>query len=427
MARSLPVATASPAVRRLQRLRLRLTVVFALASAIGLVVLTLVAVTTDRRLRDDEIRAETQRRARSAQVLIAYDQGRLYLDAFVEDEIANSSPQLFLIERVVPGRGAGQPLGSPTRRAFQPKQIELDTGPNVEAAADRAMAAGGLVTMSATLADGTEVPLAAIAILDENANVRAAAVAVGDPRRGEAEHSRFALTLWVGAAALGVMSALLGYLLAGRSIRPAAAAIEQQERFLADAAHELRTPLARLRTTAEAGATDPSTAVEALSSIAALAGTAGEVVDDLLMLARMDAGAVALDAQKLRLDQLVADVVEQHPGVTFSGAASIVVADPVLVRRAVENLVTNAVRHGGGAEVTVSVAGGVIVVADRGPGIEPAVEPFLFERFRSGATTGGSGLGLSIVRQIAEAHGGTVDGGNRADGKGAEFALSLPT
>ena len=413
--------TASPAVRRLHRLRVRLTLVFAFASAAGLVVLTVVAVTTDHRLRDDEIRAETQRRAKSAQVLIAYDEHGLYLDAFVEDEIANSSPQLYLIERVDPA----QPLGAPTRRAFAPKKVELDIGTDVEAIAGRAMAANGLATSDATLADGTAVPLAAIPILDQNADVRAAAVSVGDPRRGNDEHTRFVITLWAGAGGLVVLSTLLGYVLAGRSIRPAAAAIEQQERFLADAAHELRTPLARLRTTADAGATDPASAPDTLATLSAIAAQAGVLVDDLLTLARMDAGAVVLDRQKLRLDQLVADVVEQHPGVTFSGDTSIVEADPALVRRAVENLVANAVRHGGGIEVTVTVAGPAITVTDRGPGIDPAVLPHLFDRFTSSPTTGGSGLGLSIVRQIAEAHGGTVTARNRDDGQGAELVLMI--
>jgi signal transduction histidine kinase len=105
----------------------------------------------------------------------------------------------------------------------------------------------------------------------------------------------------------------------------------------------------------------------------------------------------------------------------------VVSADPALARRAVDNLITNAVRHAGAEEIVVRVAGGVVTVADRGPGIDLEVLPHLFTRFVISPTTGGSGLGLSIVREIAIAHGGTVEGHNRADGRGAEFILTFPT
>jgi two-component system, OmpR family, sensor kinase len=186
--------------------------------------------------------------------------------------------------------------------------------------------------------------------------------------------------------------------------------------------------VARIRTAADAGAaaTDPDAARAALQSMSALAAQAGEVVDNLLTLARMDAGAVELRAEKMRLDQLVADVVEHHPGVTFVGDSSVVTADPALIRRAVDNLVTNAVRHAMGTQVTVTVQGPIITVSDRGPGLDPRVQEHLFERFVTSPRTGGSGLGLSIVLEIARAHGGTVLGRNRTDGPGAEFVLALP-
>jgi two-component system OmpR family sensor kinase len=138
-----------------------------------------------------------------------------------------------------------------------------------------------------------------------------------------------------------------------------------------------------------------------------------------------------LDPEPVWLDQLVSTVVDETPAgggqVTVTSAPSRVTADAALVRRAIGNLLDNALRHGKApgqpAIVHITVAGGRVIVADHGPGVDPALAEGIVDRFTS--TGGSSGLGLSIVRWVAEAHGGTLRVYN-ADEGGAIFELALP-
>lgn len=417
-----PSAAPSPAARRLQRLRRRMTLYFALASAVALLILTTVAVVVSGQLRAAGLQEEMAHRLDVAQNIIGYDRNNhLDLTAFTDDPISSGSPQVYVFERP-------DPKARNLVRVFAPRHADLEFAGALETTADEAITRNDAISTSVVATDGTLAQITATSVLDDNEDVRAAIVVVGDPTSNDNDTLNLTFALLAVTFVLVLASAFIGYLLAGRSMRPAVQALEQQERFLADAAHELRTPVARLRTAAEGGlvAKDPEATRAALQSMSVLAEQAGEVVDNLLMLARMEAGAVSVQAERLRLDQLVGDVVADHPGVVFEGASSVVTADPALIRRAVDNLVTNAVRHARGAEVVVQVHGPTVVVLDRGPGIDVEVLPRLFDRFVTNPVTGGSGLGLSIVREIAEAHGGTVTGRNRADGTGAEFWLSLP-
>jgi signal transduction histidine kinase len=234
-----------------------------------------------------------------------------------------------------------------------------------------------------------------------------------------------------GCALLIGAAALAGYWLSGRAIRPAMAALEQQEVLLAETAHDLRTPVAALRALAEAAAQDPEQSGELLPRTVRLAGRMGDIIDGLLVRARLAAGVEQLSMQPVWLDQLVAGVVED----TVSGSARVSVvtaptmvrADPALLQRAIGNLLDNALRHGRGpggeAVVTVTVADGRVTVADQGPGVDPAIGDELFERFTSGS--GSSGLGLSIVRWVALSHGGDLRVYN-ADEGGAIFEFRIP-
>jgi two-component system, OmpR family, sensor kinase len=228
-------------------------------------------------------------------------------------------------------------------------------------------------------------------------------------------------------------AALAGYWLSGRAIRPAMAALEQQETLLAETAHDLRTPVAALRALAETAAQDPAQRAELLPRTVRLAGRMGDIIDGLLVRARLAAGVEQLAVQPVWLDQLVAGVVEDLPTdgarISLVTAPTMVRADPTLIQRAIGNLLDNAMRHGRapGADqaiVTVTVADGRVTVADQGPGIDPAVGEELFDRFTSGG--GSSGLGLSIVRWVALSHGGDLKVYN-ADEGGAIFEFRLPT
>lgn len=200
-------------------------------------------------------------------------------------------------------------------------------------------------------------------------------------------------------------------------------AVDREQAFTRAAAHDLRSPLAALRTRIQSTLARPrgdevyrSTLRELDRDVSRLAS----LTDHLLVLAR-DGGA--LDAQATDLVALTGDAVDRararHPGVLVEYAATAcppVVADPKLIVHLIENLLENATVHGGGADVAVDVApdpdGGVrLRVHDAGPGVAAAILARLGEAFYrpDGArTAGGSGLGLAIVRRLADLHGARV-------------------
>ena len=135
-------------------------------------------------------------------------------------------------------------------------------------------------------------------------------------------------------------------------------------------------------------------------------------MDDLLLLARADAGRLEVRREPLRLDLLVEAVVDDADAVVVNAEPVVVDGDALLLRRAIANLLANAVRHGRaldpGVSVQVVVGPGRVSVIDSGPGIEPGMGDRLFERFQSGRRGGGTGLGLPLARLIARLHGGDV-------------------
>ena len=209
-----------------------------------------------------------------------------------------------------------------------------------------------------------------------------------------------------------------------------------QRRLVADASHELRTPLTAARTNVDLlreGKLSEVEAERALEEASVELGALSKLVADLVELAR---GAERkLRIEEVQLDDLVAGIVERTqmraPQVRFVTALSptLVEADPVLLERAVSNLLDNAVKYSPeGAPVEVTVRGGEVIVADHGPGIAAEDLPRVFDRFYRAATARskpGSGLGLAIVREAAEAHGGTASAESTA--AGARFKLALPT
>ena len=209
----------------------------------------------------------------------------------------------------------------------------------------------------------------------------------------------------------------------------------QQRQLVADASHELRTPVTSLRTNVEvlrdAPAMGEADRRALLDDVVEQAEELGNLVGDLIALARD--GEAPPATEDVRLDELVAEAVvraRRHaPAVAFTLRAEpcVVSAAPDRIGRAVNNLLDNAAQHADRVEVTVS-ADGVVAVRDHGPGVPPEDVPLVFDRFYRGATArgrSGSGLGLAIVRQVAESHGGSVRVESPEDG-GARFVLALP-
>jgi len=240
---------------------------------------------------------------------------------------------------------------------------------------------------------------------------------------------------WVRVFALVALAALVlvtggGYLLIRAATAPVEQSLVQMRRFMADAAHELRTPVTLLRTRAELAAgqdREPARDRETFDTIEREAMRLGEIVGELLTLARADAGERLPAREALYLDDAVAGAVEAARALARRNAVALEVdrfeeakirGDPALVRQLLLIVLDNALKFtpaGGRVTLGVSVADGraAVVVTDTGVGIAADDLPHVFERFYRG-TAGtqvaeGAGLGLAIARWIAEVHGATID------------------
>jgi signal transduction histidine kinase len=213
-----------------------------------------------------------------------------------------------------------------------------------------------------------------------------------------------------------------------------------QRRFVADAAHELRSPLAALRARLEVSERggDLGRWQRAAPVLVSDVDRLGRLVDDLLALARLDESPRLRRAVQVDLDEIVfAEVTRLRPGTgvvldTRNVSAALLYGDPDLLSRVVANLLRNAVRHAAHrVQVSVTTSDGQVelTVADDGPGIPSAERERVFERFhrldaardRDG---GGSGLGLAIVRDAVRAHQGSVS--IQDDRPGAVVVVWLP-
>ncbi|GAA3393674.1 hypothetical protein GCM10020369_60160 [Cryptosporangium minutisporangium] len=414
--------------RSLRLLRWRLTVLYTVVAACGLVALATLAVNTDTHLRETRLDNAMETRARTAVALLYFTDSGIQLQDIAQDEVGTGSPQLAVL------------LGTPpVRSVFASSAPALPVrASHLHGVAAEAVDAGTIVRAEGRDDHGDPTRLLAAPLYDNEGDAAGAVVVVGDPTEGRDEHEKLVAALILGCVTLVTLAALAGHALSGRSMRPAVDALERQEAFLADAAHDLRTPVATLRTLAEAALADPGQRSDLLPRAVVLSARMGDIIDDLLTRARLNAGVQHLNKELLRLDQLVESVVDQladpvgGPGardrITFTAEECTVRADAHLVTRAVANLIENALRHGHEpgvpAEVDVVVRRpGRVTVSDRGPGVDPAVASALFGRFQS---NGGSiGLGLSITLWAADLHGGTLTAAPRPGG-GAVFDFSLP-
>ncbi|MCO8271276.1 ATP-binding protein [Actinoplanes sp. TRM 88003] len=212
----------------------------------------------------------------------------------------------------------------------------------------------------------------------------------------------------------------------------------RQRAFVADAAHELRSPLTNMRTELEVAQRLPDNDWQALSNdLLTDVDRLSRLVDDLLLLARADDGggrAISAPFRSVDLGTLVGDVADRYPTVTYvrPSAPMEVTGEPDALGRVVANLLDNAVRHAKSQVQVAVTANGthrLITVTDDGPGIPAADRERVFDRFTRlddarARDAGGSGLGLAIVRELVRRHGGTVGLGDA--GPGLRVDVRLP-
>ncbi len=218
-------------------------------------------------------------------------------------------------------------------------------------------------------------------------------------------------------------------------------ALERERSFVADASHELRTPLALLRAEIELALESPRSKKElesALRSAGDETDRLAQLAEDLLLLARLDNGVLPLRLEAVELDDVLSGIVARFErrahdagrALESSGGGIRISADRLRVGQALANLVENALRYGSGSIrlFTVERDSHIEVhVTDKGAGFTAAFLPRAFERFSradESRSSGGAGLGLAIVRSVAEAHRGTAEAANRRE-SGADVWLSI--
>ena len=248
------------------------------------------------------------------------------------------------------------------------------------------------------------------------------------------DQDAFRLRVILAAIGATIATTLAAWFVAGRSLRPARAAMGRQRDFIADAAHELRTPLAVIRASASHALSRERNNAEyqqALAEILTATERAGSGVNELLELARLDAGQAEPRKAPLRIDLLVEEVASsvrvENTSITSRPMEAIVVdADYALLRQVMENLTHNAASRADNVDLTVVRAGDTVTVeiSDDGPGFDEEILPHVFERFRRGDNRGSTGLGMAIAKSIVDAHGGSVSAANRSTG-GAIVKLHL--
>lgn len=406
---------------RLRRLRWSLTALFTDMNTIGLLFFAGSMVAVDSQRSEERLDSDLRRVTSSVLRLIRYESGAIDFAAVSDDPLDAACPEFMILA------SGNRPFqGRPSKRDC----VDVDLA-TLSALTQESVRSGMLLTGYVRGPDNGLVRVGVEPFIDaEGGQYAGAVVAVSDADVERDRHERVLLTIVAGCLGLVASVAIAGYALAGRMIRPATNALDQQETLLADTAHDLRTPVAALRALAEAAADDPRQREELLPRTVRLAARMGDIIDGLLVRARLAAGVEQLAIQPVWLDQLVAGVVEDTPTngaqVTLITAPTKVDADPILVQRAVSNLLDNALRYGrpevGTAVVTLTVTHGRLIVADRGPGVDLESGDVL-ERFTGSGRS--AGLGLSIVRWVAESHGGTLTIAN-ADEGGAIFELTLP-
>jgi signal transduction histidine kinase len=255
------------------------------------------------------------------------------------------------------------------------------------------------------------------------------AVAIADQVELEDKYSDLITAFVVIAFAALILLAAGGFILVRKSTAPIERSIEFMRRFMADAAHELRTPITILRTRAEVALQQPREAanyVSALQGIEAEARRLGGIVDSLLVLARADAGERQLEKTRIFLDDIAIDAAGAAQVVARQKNVDVTVdlfeeapvdGDPILIRQLIMIVLDNAVKFtdaGGQVHVRVSMLEGAptFAVEDTGIGIKQEELSRVFQRFFRGETarsrTDGAGLGLSIASWIAREHGADI-------------------
>lgn len=416
-------------IQRLVRLRLRLTIwyVATFGLIIGLLGAGLFAVISYQLSKqlDDSLKSATLELVRAARITEQEPGGHARVSEVV-DELDVPGRDLYLLDT------RGDPI-NPTEVQSWIRSAAKDAGRI------------GEVTVQHIVPNDTTLRLHAMRFKLSNVH-QLVAVAVADQVELEDRYADL-ITAFAGIAfAALILVAAGGFVLVRKSTAPIERSIEFTRRFMADAAHELRTPITILRTRAEVALQQSREApdyVSALRGVEAEARRLGSIVDSLLVLARADSGERQIDKERIFLDDVALDVagaaeiVARQKNVKVSVdefEEAPVVGDSTLIRQLIMIVLDNAVKFtdaGGQVHVRVSMLEGAptFSVEDTGMGIKQEELSRVFQRFFRGeaarSRTDGAGLGLSIASWIAREHGAEISLSSEP-GKGTKVIVRFP-
>jgi signal transduction histidine kinase len=347
-------------------------------------------------------------------------------------------------------------LITPDGSAVGPRQIAIPAGlPDTDAATIASRSGRDVRTSTITVRsagnDAERVPVRQLTVPLDADEGRYYVQVIQDRTAEVQTLQSLVLVLVVGGLVVVLVAAGFGAVYARRALVPIRdsltaqrGALQRQREFAADASHELRTPLTVIRSSVELlrrNAARPVTEVgDALTDIDAEVQQLTGLVDDLLLLARSDSGAVTLQHVPLHLDDIATEAAaalakpaaDAGVRIEVDPAPTPAMGDPARLRQLVTILLDNAIRHSP-REATVRLAvhplagGASLAVDDAGPGVRAEDRERIFDRFwrAPGAPAGGTGLGLAIARWIAEHHDGTI-AVQPSDAGGARFEVRLP-
>ncbi|MFC8731008.1 sensor histidine kinase [Luteimicrobium sp. NPDC057192] len=429
-----------PARRRISRIRWTTTIVFAATTAVCLGVLVVIALRVDTSAQTSAFDEGLRQQAGSLSELVSVDDaGTLDLGRLNATQVGRTTSVLGVvtpssIEYAEPDQDA-LPADADLRRVIAAQQRDA-----------------GVTSFVAPQQRGRTLHWAVAPVFDTakitSSTPVGAVLLVGGTVPGAAEHATLRDRLVLTSILLVLAASLLGHVVSGRAMRPAVRGLASQERFLVDAAHELRTPLSVLQLEVDRAAQhpdDPDAQRAAVDGARRQAQRLSALTDALLLRARAAVGTADLSREPLRLDQLVervvAEVVGTAPGTPSDGpgpgddagavlvrpdppVAVVVSANADVLALGVRNLVENALRHGR-PPVAVEVRGDGVVVTDAGPGIPAADRSRMVDAGTTGDTRAGTGSGLSIASWAARVNGGNLTLDDAPSG-GLRATLHLP-
>jgi PAS domain S-box-containing protein len=307
----------------------------------------------------------------------------------------------------------------------------------------------GSAELAALIAESPYSAWAAVPLVADQRVLGVLGLSFGQPHDYDADERGFLLAL----AEVGAQAVERARLYESEQLArgEAEAAVRAQDEFLSLASHELRTPVAAVKATAQLaeraiqrGHVEPERMARHLRTIGKAADRLGALVDDLLDVSRLRTGRLQLRPARLDLGALVEDIVGRY-ATTATGhrlsvrvleQPAIVTADPLRLEQVLDNVLSNAVKYSpGGGEIQVGLraerGGWTLTVTDQGIGLPAGQEASVFEAFARGSNATirhiqGLGLGLAISRQLVEAHGGRIWATSPGEGRGATFGIWLP-